>query len=206
MDYRLEFDGRISHAFAPQEDIITKLYWSKGQYYECKRGQLLRHFRGLEIDCYVDIGAHWGNHAMFMKDHSKEMFLFEPNPLNYSTLCVNTPKANHFNCAIGSERKLIGMKQEADNNTGSSYVVGDGLIAMVTLDSMSLKPSLLKIDVEGYELEVLKGATETIAKHKPIIAIEAEHNEIEINNILKSLGYNVAIETTNVSKTLIYYP
>ena len=205
MDYTLNFANRVSEAFAPQEDIITKLYWSKNQYYECKRGQLLRHFRDLgKVNCYVEIGAHWGNHAMFMKDHAKEMFLFEPQPLNFSTLSINCPNTNRFNCAIGSERKLIRMEQEAQGNTGSYKVTGDGLIAMATLDSFNLAPTLLKIDVEGYEIEVLKGADETICKHHPIIAIEVESNEQEIDEYMVNRGYK-GVVTENVSLTKIYY-
>lgn len=205
MEYLLDFDLRVSTAFAPQEDIITRMYWGKNQYYENQKGQLLRHFRRMgRIDCYVDIGAHWGNHAMFMRDFAKEMYLFEPDPLNFSTLSINLPNANKFNCAIGHERKLVGMKHTDNDNSGSSYVDGEGIIAMETLDSFNLKPSLIKIDVEGFELNVLKGAEQTITKHHPIVAIEVENNEDKIDEIMRGWGYNTILTTTNISKTKIY--
>ena len=52
-------------------------------------------------------------------------------------------------------------------------------------------PSFIKIDVEGHELQVLKGATETIKKHKPTILIEIHDfsEDSEIHQYLKSLGY-----------------
>ena len=52
-------------------------------------------------------------------------------------------------------------------------------------------PSFIKIDVEGHELQVLKGASETIKKYKPSILIEI-HNfseDSEVHQYLKSLGY-----------------
>jgi len=52
--------------------------------------------------------------------------------------------------------------------------------------------SFMKIDVEGHELPVLKGATETIKKHKPTIAIEIHDfsEDSETHQYLKSLGYS----------------
>jgi len=52
-------------------------------------------------------------------------------------------------------------------------------------------PSIIKIDVEGHELNVLKGAVNTIKKHKPMILIEIHHFEnSEIPKFIESLGYD----------------
>ena len=52
-------------------------------------------------------------------------------------------------------------------------------------------PSIIKIDVEGHELNVLKGAVNTIKKHKPMILIEIHQFEnSEIPEFIESLGYD----------------
>jgi FkbM family methyltransferase len=68
-----------------------------------------------------------------------------------------------------------------------------------TLDEIcaDLAPSVVKIDVEGDELKVLRGATETLRKHRPVLLVEIHLNEMEargedpreIERILAPLGY-----------------
>ena len=57
------------------------------------------------------------------------------------------------------------------------------------------KLSLIKIDIQGYEIFALKGAKNIIAKHKPIILCEviseSGNNETIIKNFLKDLGYSL---------------
>jgi hypothetical protein len=52
-------------------------------------------------------------------------------------------------------------------------------------------PSIMKIDVEGHELQVLKGATDTIKKHKPVLLIEIHgfSEDNDVHRYIKSLGY-----------------
>ena len=90
-------------------------------------------------------------------------------------------------------------------NTGGSFVseVGTGTIQIKRLDDLNLpKFGLLKIDCERHELEVLKGAMDTIIKYKPIIVCEqqADTNECA-GTYLKSFG---AREITNVRKDYIF--
>jgi len=54
----------------------------------------------------------------------------------------------------------------------------------------------VKIDVEGHELSVLRGAEKTIKKHKPVILIEIHDftDDHEVHVFLKSLGYDDPIK------------
>jgi len=67
---------------------------------------------------------------------------------------------------------------DANTNTGSRYVEVDnssGSVTMLALDDMDLPGcDLLKIDVEGFELSVLKGAKNLIRKYRPTIIMETE--------------------------------
>tara|TARA_B100000886_G_scaffold153433_1_gene104455 strand:+ start:2586 stop:3356 length:771 start_codon:yes stop_codon:yes gene_type:complete len=61
------------------------------------------------------------------------------------------------------------------------------LVKLRKLDEFKLKPSILKIDVEGYEDDVLKGATRTILKYLPLIIVE--NPTTYFDNTLRDLGY-----------------
>ena len=87
-----------------------------------------------------------------------------------------------------------------DNFTQSKRVLGEGHIPMITIDSLKLNDiDLIKIDVEGYEMEVLKGANKTLGNVKYLM-IELNNatkkygsNNIEIEKHIESLGYKVLI-------------
>lgn len=57
-----------------------------------------------------------------------------------------------------------------------------------TLDSYNLRPCFIKIDVQGFELEVLRGAKETITEYKPVLLIESITEEVI--DFLKPIGYD----------------
>ena len=74
----------------------------------------------------------------------------------------------------------------------------------INLDSLNLnKVSLIKIDVEGHELEVLTGAKNLISTYKPVIILEASTNETEIHNFLTNQGYLKNIISEN-SRNVVY--
>ena len=70
------------------------------------------------------------------------------------------------------------------------------VVSCVTLDSYDVSPYLIKIDVEGGELEVLEGSRETIKRAKPIIFIECTETFKEVSLILNEFGYS-AFELVN---------
>lgn len=58
-----------------------------------------------------------------------------------------------------------------------------------TLDSLSLRPTFIKIDVEGLEDEVLMGGVETIRACEPVLMVERFHDNPRLLPVLRSLGY-----------------
>jgi len=58
-----------------------------------------------------------------------------------------------------------------------------------TLDSLNLAPTFMKIDVEGFEHDVLMGGLETIKRHEPVIMIEKFWNDARVFELLGELGY-----------------
>jgi FkbM family methyltransferase len=106
------------------------------------------------------------------------------------------------NVALGSAESFINMNI-VEGNTGHSHIdttsFGVGSIPLKTLDSFNLSGiDMIKIDVEGFEEEILAGAFDTIKRNKPVIVVEQQKHEYKDATektpsieILTSWGYKV---------------
>jgi hypothetical protein len=100
---------------------------------------------------------------------------------------------------VGSEIKHISLTE--DDFTQAKRVEKEGDIRMVTLDSLAYENvDLIKIDVEGYEMEVLKGANNTLTDTQYLM-IELNNNtkkygssNIDVEKHIKSLGFKLLLE------------
>jgi FkbM family methyltransferase len=63
------------------------------------------------------------------------------------------------------------------------------LCSVQRLDDQDIDPLFMKIDVQGFELQVVKGGLKTIKWHEPILMIECLHDQPELSQLLSSLGY-----------------
>ena len=159
-----------------------------------------------DFNIAVDVGANVGLWAKPLTQKFNRVIAYEPLEQVYSCLERNVQSLNieiHKH-ALGSVNDKVDMVFDAEN-TGGSYVseVGQGSIDIKRLDDLELpKFGLLKIDCERHELEVLKGAMDTILKYKPIIVCEQQADTDECAGLfLKSFG---AREITNVRKDYIF--
>mgnify|MGYP000091061823 CR=1 FL=1 len=154
----------------------------------------------------IDIGANVGLWAKPLTRKFDRVIAFEPLEQVYTCLerNVNGLPVDINRFALGSVNSTVEMVYDAEN-TGGSFVseVGTGSIQIKRLDDLNLpKFGLLKIDCERHELEVLKGAMNTILKYKPIIVCEQQADTNECAGMfLKSYG---AYEITNVRKDYIF--
>jgi len=136
----------------------------------------------------LDIGANIGNHSLFFAKflNCEMVYSFEPFPRNLSLLKQNlhnfTHKSKIFEIALSNKEGTMPLYNSQAGNfggfslhsysNGSSFVVNPS-INVITLDSLNLDNiSMIKIDVENHENEVLEGAKQTILRNKPIIFIE----------------------------------
>lgn len=168
-------------------DHIAKS-WYEGRWYSKE----LRYIRDHLIkpgDIVFDCGAHHGCMAILFSHWVEEkgkVIAFESLPRNADVI-ENNIKLNKLQNvvlerkAVGSKRGKIAITDESDSQVIHRH--GYGIeVEMTCLDEYSyLDPSFLKIDVEGYEIEVLKGA-QHILKKKPKLAIEIHTESLERYN------------------------
>ena len=155
--------------------------------------------------CAVDVGAHHGHYAYRLSQLARSVVAFEINPellvdieaYNPGNLRIvpvglssTTAKVPLF-IPIRDARPLTGWASlNPDNLPGaSSYLTR--LSSVTTLDSFDLDHvTFIKIDVEGHELEVLRGAENTLAKWRPMLLIEVKsQNSTLVERFLTDRGY-----------------
>lgn len=155
-------------------------------------------------DVVIDAGAHYGFytlHASRIVGNEGTVLAFEPHPHNYRRLLVNLhlnkiKNVKTFNIALGNfdgQTKLYigGSSTHSTFFRAKKHLnVKIGKIDTI-VDKLGLeKVDLIKIDTEGDELAVLKGAIKTIKKYKPKITIAAYHFPNEISKIREWLKVN----------------
>lgn len=143
----------------------------------------------------VQAGGNCGLYPFYYSFLFDKVVTFEPEPLNFACLAQNC-KSNQFikfNTAVGDKCGFVSIgNPDPDRDNAGMYTVGGGDIEVytMTIDSLQLDHcSLIHLDVEGYEYNVLKGATNTIKKHKPVLALEISRDQQEIDKMLTKMGY-----------------
>ena len=150
-------------------------------------------------DIVLECGAHHGLGTILFSNWvgaKGKVVAFEPLPQNCNIITKNIELNKLKNIQL--ENKAIGEMNGRIkiNPVSDSYIIrsGKGIeVELIPLDDFAhLNPGFLKIDVEGFELQVLKGA-EKILRERPRIAIEI-HTEMlsryktSVNEILKILN------------------
>lgn len=174
--------------------------------------QVLKHIN--KGDIVIDCGAFIGDHTVAYAKHigpTGTVLAFEPGAEAYECLKHNTKNEERviiYNGGLGATHHKSFLKN-VDTNSGMNYLSNqiekrgessfeEGNINIITIDSLNLpKLDFIKIDCEGYELEVLKGGIETIKKFKPKMLIEINDMTLEragitrqaIYDFLKGLNY-----------------
>ena len=170
---------------------------------------VLKHVVSPDKSIALDVGAHVGTWTLELSKHFQHTHAFEPVTPTWLALVHNLEsrdippsKATAWMMAVGDKLancRPVGMM----NATMSSYVDPNnpGRVPMIALDDMAWgKIGLIKIDVEGTEYHVMKGAERLLETHHPILVIEWKpgrlnrHGDFEgkIEAILNQHGYRLA--------------
>lgn len=127
----------------------------------------------------IDVGANVGVHTRAMALRSYETIAFEPQQAAYARLIANITDLGNVRPLrlAASSREGIASMSHVPGNRGASRLVssgGDEVIATMRLDDLDLhRPvSLIKIDVEGHERDVLAGSAGILTLDRPAILLE----------------------------------
>lgn len=158
----------------------------------------------------IDIGGHMGTHTLNLSKlvgDSGSVHTFEPQVKMFCELNINMHLNKCKNIvfhrrALGNEERIVEMYLPCATNEGMACVnkkakdpSGD-TVKMVKLDSFNLNNvSFIKIDVEGYERDVIQGAKATILRNKPVMIIEIFQGPEFLTKIkeIEDLGYQHAL-------------
>lgn len=169
-------DGFLIKLF--NTDLTYQLFANKK--YKTQENKLYKSFLK-ENSVAIDVGANIGTISLTMATYATngQVLSFEPSSLFFKILQENikiNPQGNiikAYNYALGNGEGFVGFNEEKEDDT--TFTVdpsSKNKVPLARLDSFTKeypKIDLLKIDVEGYEEDVLLGALETLSKTETII-------------------------------------
>ncbi len=157
--------------------------------------EMVKLFRSLinKEQVILDVGANIGCTAILFGDLGKQVFGFEPSPTTFSYLQKNLQAAgcanvNPVNFGLGKENGSFELTFAKSNRSGGfvsnltkasqghqvekiRIVQGDDYIKETGLQHIDF----IKIDVEGFEKNVMEGLAQTIQRDKPVVVLELNH-------------------------------
>jgi FkbM family methyltransferase len=157
-------------------------------------------------DTVVEVGSNIGAHSVVLSHHlgrAGRLLIFEPQRIVFHMLCGNLALNSCWNTkalpeAVGSHCGMIGIPAvdySKPGNFGGIEMRNESaeMVRLCTIDSHEVSPSLIKIDVEGMELDVLLGAEATIKRSRPILYVENDRRDksAELINYCFKLGYDL---------------
>jgi FkbM family methyltransferase len=171
-------------------------------------------------DVLLDVGANMGEFSLKVAQLvglGGKVISFEPDPVNYQRLQTNfslnpelAARIKVHNVGLGEFPGTVNLSVVNESNRGMNRVVRDAVnfnsITINRLDNIVLSEQMtkvdwIKIDVEGFEMNVLKGAEQTIQQFRPSLFIELDDKNLreqnssasELVNWLNEGGYKVTI-------------
>jgi FkbM family methyltransferase len=160
----------------------------------------------------VDVGANIGNHTLFFsKIVGAKVISVEPNPIAIELLRLNMSQngvgeeVTIVEAAAANQPGILHLHIGPPSNLGETKVgeskdIESVHVVALTLDEILAsrarnrddRVSLIKIDVEGFENQVLLGALKTLIEHRPVVVVESEIEDscASVNELLCRLGYH----------------
>lgn len=192
--------------------IDRRFYFHKG-YEEELFSQMTRIINSNNIDYFFDIGSCWGLYSLRLSKTNKllNIYAFEPIKKNVSRLKNSINKNNLknikvFHTGIGFDKGEVEFGTTENyspnykiNEKKSVIVEKSKIDSIDNLFSITNKYIVLKIDTEGFELDVLKGADKLLSKNKCYCQVEITSNKKnEIFDFLNQRNYScISINNKN---------
>lgn len=140
------------------------------------------HLKGTDV--VIQAGGYCGVFPRLFSSIFKTVYTFEPDPLNFHCLVANNPFENVIKIqgALGEIHEMVSMVHRCPTNRGMHVVEAkaSSTIPTFAIDDLELPAcDLIQLDLEGYEIKALVGATWTIDQFKPVISVEDTNPDIE---------------------------
>lgn len=156
----------------------------------------------------IQAGACLGIFPKYLAQHFAAVYTFEPSLELFPILCANAPESNilRYQAALGRpNRPPVSVSQSRRDgklhrfpHEGITHVTDEpGVVPTVAIDALNLQVcDLIVLDLEGYELEAVFGAAQTIARCRPVLMLEINDNaahygytEQALRDVVVAMGY-----------------
>lgn len=153
----------------------------------------------------IQAGGNVGIWPREFSKHFEKVISFEPDELNFECLVKNTENIDNihiYNTAVGDKAGSAALER-ISYNCGAHYLKEGAEFHVMTIDSLDLDScDLIQLDIEGFELNALKGAQKTINAFHPVIMVEDKglsqrygSSKGDIEKWLQPLGYIAHAQT-----------
>lgn len=171
-------------------DLALLEKWSR--YVQCKQS-------------VFDVGARIGSHSIYFSNVLKcnEIYSFEPNQSTFDILAKNIAdngikNIKLFNEGLSDRNYIASIKPQSAREELASLEPDEfeSTIKLIALDDFviakEVTPDCIKIDVDGFEYYVLKGAIKTLTKYRPLLWIELKSSTaMQCLDLLFEIGYKI---------------
>ena len=166
----------------------------------------INNYKKYKPEYFLDIGAHGGLYSIILKNKFPKLnvWAFEPDRQNryqfYGNLFLNNfeREIEVYNFGLSSNNKEVAFGIVKDGNRGGKTIMESGelKINVKPLDEVFLEKSkicFVKIDVEGHELDVIKGSIKFLKNNFCLIQVEISHEDSlrEFDIVMNKLGYSL---------------
>ena len=180
-------DKKITFVLSNDTDMLNPSY--EGKY----REQILKQIPSKKT--FVDVGTNVGIWSLPMMHQFKTVVSYEPSKQNIECLKANIPTGIDLREKAIANFTGFADFHQAGKNCGDGKLCREGVqstytVPVVKLDDEGLSNvDLIKIDVQGWEYEVLEGAIELISRDRPWVIFEVNDDIDKCCALMESLGY-----------------
>jgi len=174
--------------FVPKKDSFMMKRMIKHNYFQSSNLRYIKRLLNNKARIIIDVGANIGMNTIEYSQICKQVYSFEPSDINFilleKNLTVNNTdkeKVMLYKIALGNNQCKIQFNENIKQGGLSSIKYNDDVLKNTITIDVEVKKlddynivdvDFIKIDVEGYEKEVLLGSIKTLKRERPIVQVE----------------------------------
>jgi FkbM family methyltransferase len=182
----------------PDEDTHFEHYFNAQKHSEYQLQQRQKALAYVDkFDLALDIGGHVGFWSKPLSEKFAKVIAFEPHQPFIDLFTLNAPKAEIIKVALGETEGQAELKTPTDNS-GMAYLQEGSGVPIKTLDSYGFNDiDFIKIDCEGYEFPIVKGASQTLKRCRPVVIVEQKLHKSHTNWWSKTAAVEYMVNVLN---------